>query len=40
MTDIILVNPGDRRQVFQALGIDLAAIEPPVLGGGSRGVSA
>ena len=29
MTDIVLINPGDRRQVFQALGIDLAAIEPP-----------
>ena len=29
MTDIVLVNPGDRQQVFQALGIDLAAIEPP-----------
>lgn len=27
--DIVLVNPGDRKQVYQQLGIELAAIEPP-----------
>jgi radical SAM superfamily enzyme YgiQ (UPF0313 family) len=28
-TDIILINPGNRRQVYQDLGADLAAVEPP-----------
>ncbi|RPJ08160.1 MAG: radical SAM protein [Spirochaetaceae bacterium] len=28
-TDIVFINPGDRRQVFQNLGDDIAAIEPP-----------
>ncbi|MFQ5736963.1 MAG: B12-binding domain-containing radical SAM protein [Thermodesulfobacteriota bacterium] len=27
--DIVLINPGDRRQVYQELGKDFAAIEPP-----------
>jgi len=27
--DIVLINPGDRRQVYQGLGADMAAIEPP-----------
>lgn len=27
--DIVLVNPGDRRQVYQGLGRDYSAIEPP-----------
>lgn len=27
--DIVLINPGDRRQVYQGLGSELAAIEPP-----------
>lgn len=27
--DLLLVNPGDKRQVYQDLGADLAAIEPP-----------
>lgn len=27
--DIIFINPGDRKQVFQNLGSDLAGIEPP-----------
>jgi len=27
--DIVLVNPGDKRQVYQGLGADLAAVEPP-----------
>ena len=27
--DIILINPGDRKQVYQELGADLAAVEPP-----------
>ncbi len=29
MTDIVLINPGDRKQVFQQLGKDVSAIEPP-----------
>jgi anaerobic magnesium-protoporphyrin IX monomethyl ester cyclase len=29
--DIVLINPGNRRQVFQNLGDDVAAIEPPFL---------
>ena len=28
--DLVLVNPGNRTQVYQSLGNDLAAIEPPV----------
>lgn len=27
--DIVLINPGDKKQVFQDLGKDVAAIEPP-----------
>jgi radical SAM superfamily enzyme YgiQ (UPF0313 family) len=27
--DIVLINPGDRKQIFQSLGIEVAAIEPP-----------
>jgi anaerobic magnesium-protoporphyrin IX monomethyl ester cyclase len=27
--DIVLINPGDRKQVYQGLGSALAAIEPP-----------
>jgi anaerobic magnesium-protoporphyrin IX monomethyl ester cyclase len=27
--DVVLINPGDRRQVYQGLGSDMAAIEPP-----------
>ena len=27
--DIVLINPGDRKQVFQSLGLEVAAIEPP-----------
>ncbi len=27
--DIVLINPGDRKQVYQDLGKELAAIEPP-----------
>lgn len=29
MTDIVFINPGDRKAVFQELGKDLTAIEPP-----------
>ncbi len=29
MTDIIFINPGDRRQVYQDLGKDYSAVEPP-----------
>lgn len=29
--DIVLINPGNRRQVFQSLGEDIAGIEPPFL---------
>jgi radical SAM superfamily enzyme YgiQ (UPF0313 family) len=31
--DLVLVNPGNRREVFQSLATDLAAIEPPVWAG-------
>jgi radical SAM superfamily enzyme YgiQ (UPF0313 family) len=31
LTDIVLINPGNRRQVFQNLGDDIAGIEPPFL---------
>ena len=31
--DVVLVNPGSRTQVYQALGARLAAIEPPVWAG-------
>jgi radical SAM superfamily enzyme YgiQ (UPF0313 family) len=27
--DVVLINPGDRKQVYQGLGTELAAIEPP-----------
>ncbi|MHB1665450.1 MAG: B12-binding domain-containing radical SAM protein, partial [bacterium] len=29
MIDIVLINPGDRKQVYQDLGKDYSAIEPP-----------
>ena len=29
MTDVLLINPGDRKMTFQELGKDFAAIEPP-----------
>ncbi len=28
-TDIVLINPGDRRGIYQDLGKDYSAIEPP-----------
>ena len=28
--DLLLINPGDRKQIYQGLGSDLAAVEPPV----------
>ena len=31
--DVVLVHPGSRSQIYQALGADLAAIEPPVWAG-------
>ena len=31
--DLLLINPGSRMQVYQSLGSDLAAIEPPVWAG-------
>lgn len=31
--DLLIVNPGNRSQVYQGLGQDLAAIEPPVWAG-------
>jgi len=31
--DVVLINPGSRAQVYQALGSELAAIEPPVWAG-------
>jgi radical SAM superfamily enzyme YgiQ (UPF0313 family) len=27
--DVVLVSPGDKRQIYQGLGADLAAVEPP-----------
>lgn len=29
MIDIVLINPGDRKQIFQDLGNDFSAVEPP-----------
>ena len=31
--DLLLVNPGDRMQIYQSLGSALAAIEPPIWAG-------
>jgi len=31
--DLLLINPGNRAQIYQSLGHDLAAIEPPVWAG-------
>jgi anaerobic magnesium-protoporphyrin IX monomethyl ester cyclase len=31
--DLVLVNPGGRHRVFQALGASLAAVEPPIWAG-------
>lgn len=33
MTDVLLINPGGRRRVFQALAAELAAVEPPIWAG-------
>lgn len=33
MLDLLLINPGSRMQVYQALGSELAAVEPPVWAG-------
>ena len=27
--DLVLINPGDKKQIYQGLGLELAAIEPP-----------
>jgi len=32
-TDILLIHPGNRKQVYQALGSELSAVEPPVWAG-------
>jgi anaerobic magnesium-protoporphyrin IX monomethyl ester cyclase len=29
--DVVMINPGDRRQIYQGLGNDLAGVEPPFL---------
>ena len=29
--DIVFINPGDRKQIYQNLGVDISAIEPPFL---------
>ena len=29
-TDLLIINPGNRKQVYQSLGESLAAAEPPV----------
>ncbi|MEE2746190.1 MAG: radical SAM protein [Pseudomonadota bacterium] len=31
--DVLLINPGDRRQIYQGLGDEFSAIEPPVFAG-------
>ncbi|MBM3569548.1 MAG: radical SAM protein [Alphaproteobacteria bacterium] len=31
--DVLFVNPGDRRQIYQSLGDEFSAIEPPVFAG-------
>ena len=31
--DLVLVNPSDRAEVYQALGVSLTAIEPPIWAG-------
>src|SRR2546422_2240011 len=31
--DLLLVNPGSRARIYQALGMTLAAVEPPVWAG-------
>jgi len=31
--DILFINPGDRKQIYQALGDEFSAIEPPVFAG-------
>ena len=31
--DVVLINPGSRTQIYQSLGSDLSAIEPPVWAG-------
>lgn len=31
--DVLLINPGDRKQIYQDLGDDFSAIEPPVFAG-------
>ncbi|MDD5052045.1 MAG: radical SAM protein [Sulfuricurvum sp.] len=31
MIDIVFINPGDRKQIYQDLGADISAIEPPFL---------
>ena len=32
-TDILFINPGDRQQIYQSLGDEFSAIEPPVFAG-------
>ena len=31
--DVLLINPGDRKQIYQGLGDEFSAIEPPVFAG-------
>ena len=31
--DLVLINPGNRTEIYQALGKELSAIEPPVWAG-------
>lgn len=33
LVDLLLINPGDKKQVYQKLGPDLSAIEPPIWAG-------
>ena len=31
--DVLFINPGDRKQIYQGLGDEFSAIEPPVFAG-------
>jgi radical SAM superfamily enzyme YgiQ (UPF0313 family) len=33
MTDVLLINPGGRRRIYQTLASELAAVEPPIWAG-------
>ena len=31
MTDLLLINPGERERIYQGLGVQLTAVEPPLM---------